>query len=75
MNASLWAPTWQLAGLLPAFLVDNFLFWRSRSDTRIIQGHPKQTGRWTSYQLRICLGLPEQGTSEARVYRTEAERQ
>eukprot|EP01043_Picozoa_sp_COSAG02_P005120 COSAG02_NODE_137_length_34526_cov_94.448079_13_plen_4296_part_00 len=48
-----WAPSWQISGLLPAFLTDHFLFWRSCTEVGVIHGEPKEPGRWTSYCLWI----------------------
>jgi hypothetical protein len=69
----LWAPSWQLAGLLPAVLVENFHFWRSCTDIGVVHGEPRSSSartRWTDYQLLININA---ASFEAVVHRIDSD--
>eukprot|EP01052_Picozoa_sp_SAG31_P007492 SAG31_NODE_357_length_17115_cov_64.211801_4_plen_1473_part_00 len=64
----LWVPTWQLVGVLPAFLVEKFNFWRSVAEVGILHGEPRQPTRWSSYCLRVEI---EPSSCKAAVFRID----
>ena len=69
----LWVPSWQLAGLLPAVLIENWHFWRSCTDIGVVHGEPRSSSartHWTDYDLRINVNA---ANFEAVVHRIDSD--